>query len=98
MLSDIRQHSDDTEDNQFYLLSGDYLKVIDSDRFDCLEETGLMDGVCLTSVICRSNSKTCDSSAVTCPKRTHSYHYLLRRFWFFPHPPKLFLFLRGQGH
>ena len=57
MLSDIRQHTDDTEDNQFGFLSGDYLKVIDCDHFDCPEETGLMDGVCLTSKIRRSNSK-----------------------------------------
>lgn len=78
MLSDIPQHTDDTEDNQFCFISGDYLKVIDSDRFDCPEETGLMDGMCLTSKICRSDSKICDSSAVTCSKHTHSHRYLLQ--------------------
>ncbi|KAF8273826.1 hypothetical protein EI94DRAFT_1715006 [Lactarius quietus] len=41
---DIQQHSGDTEDNPFWLLSGFSLKaVIDPDFFDCPEETGLMD-------------------------------------------------------
>ncbi|KAI9454891.1 hypothetical protein BJY52DRAFT_699722 [Lactarius psammicola] len=41
---DIRQHSGNTEDNPFLLLSSDFPKeVIDPDIFDWPEETGLMD-------------------------------------------------------
>ena len=97
--NDIRQHSGDTEDNPFWLLSGDFPKeVIDPDPFDWPEETGLMDGVYFTSTTRGSNSKICGSSAVTCPKRAYSQRCLAQRFGLPPHPRKLFLLLRSQGH